>query len=121
MLKNYFRSAFRNLWKNSTYSILNIIGLSIGVTAAAFIFLWVEDETTFNHNFVNRDQLYHIMTNEKSDKGISTNGSTPGPLGASIIKDIPGIKNTGRLSWYMDELAIVGDKSLKIKIGRAHV
>jgi putative ABC transport system permease protein len=114
MLKNYLKSAFRNLWKNRTYSILNIIGLSIGVTAAAFIFLWVEDETTFNHNFANRDQLYHIMMNEKSDKGISTTGSTPGPLGASIIKDIPGIKSTGRLSWFMDELAIVGDKSLKI-------
>jgi putative ABC transport system permease protein len=114
MLKNYLKTAFRNLWKNRTYSILNIIGLSIGVTAAAFIFLWVEDETTFNHNFANRDRIYHIMMNEKSDKGISTTGSTPGPLGAAIIKDIPGIKYTGRLSWYMDELAIVGDKSLKI-------
>ena len=63
MLKNYLKTAFRSLWKNRTYSILNIIGLSIGVTSAAFIFLWVEDETTFNHNFANRDQLYHIMMN----------------------------------------------------------
>jgi putative ABC transport system permease protein len=114
MLKNYLKSAFRNLWTNRTYSILNIIGLSIGVTAAAFIFLWVEDETTFNHNFANRNLIYHVMMNEKSDKGTSTTGSTPGPLGASIIKDIPGIKSTGRLSWFMDELAIVGDKSVKI-------
>jgi putative ABC transport system permease protein len=114
MLKNYLKTAFRNLWKNRTYSILNIIGLSIGVTAAAFIFLWVEDETTFNHNFANRDRLYHVMMNEKSDKGISTTGSTPGPLGAAIKAEIPGIKNAGRLSWAMDELAIVGDKSLKI-------
>ncbi len=114
MLKNHLKSAFRNLWKNRTYSILNIIGLSIGVTAAAFIFGWVEDETTFNHNFANRNLIYHVMMNEKSDKGISTTGSTPGPLGAAIIKEIPGIKNTGRLSWFMDELAIVGDKSLKI-------
>jgi putative ABC transport system permease protein len=114
MLRNYLKSAFRNLWKNRTYSILNIIGLSIGVTAAAFIFLWVEDETTFNHNFANRDQLYHIMMNERSDKGISTTGSSPGPLAAAVKGEIPGIKNAGRLSWAMDELAIVGDKSLKI-------
>jgi len=114
MLKNHFKSAFRNLWKNRTYSILNIIGLSIGVTCAAFIFLWVEDETTFNHNFANRDQLYHIMQNEKSDRGISTNGSTPGPLADAAKAEIPGIKNSGRLSWPMDELAIVGDKSIKI-------
>ena len=114
MLRNYFKSAFRRLLKNRTYSILNIIGLSIGITCAAFIFLWVEDETTFNHNFANRDQLYHIMQNEKSDRGISTNGSTPGPLADAVKAEIPSIKNSGRLSWPMDELAIVGDKSIKI-------
>ena len=113
MLKNYLKTAFRSLWTNRTYSILNIIGLSIGITSAAFIFLWVEDETTFNHNFANRDQLYHIMNNEISDRGISTSGSTPGPLGAAVKAEIPGIKNAGRLSWAMDELAILGDKSIK--------
>ena len=114
MLRNYFKTTFRSLWKNLAYGSLNIAGLAIGITAAAFIFLWVEDETTFNHNFANRDQLYHIMQNEKSDKGISTTGSTPGPLAAAVKGEIPGIKNAGRLSWAMDELAIVGDKSLKI-------
>ncbi|TDW96349.1 ABC transporter permease [Dinghuibacter silviterrae] len=114
MLKNHITSAFRNLWKNRTYTILNIIGLTIGITCAAFIFLWVEDETTFNYNFVNRDHLYHIMQNEKSNRGISTSGSTPGPLSDAVKAEIPGIKNSGRLSWPMDELAIVGDKSIKI-------
>jgi putative ABC transport system permease protein len=61
MLRNYIKSTFRSLWKNRAYGSLNIAGLAIGITAAAFIFLWVEDETTFNHNFTNRDQLYHIM------------------------------------------------------------
>ena len=114
MLRNYFKTTFRSLWKNRAYGTLNIAGLAIGIAAAAFIFLWVEDETTYNHNFANRDQLYHIMMNEKSDKGISTTGSTPGPLAEAVKAEIPGIKNAGRLSWPMDELAIVGDKSLKI-------
>lgn len=114
MLKNLFVSAFRNLRKNKIYTILNIIGLCIGITCAALIFLWVEDETTFNHNFANRDQLYHIMQNEKSDRGISTEGSAPGPLAEAVKAEIPGIKNSGRLSWAMDELAIAGDKSIKI-------
>jgi putative ABC transport system permease protein len=108
------KSAFRNLWKNKTYGSLNIIGLAIGITAAAFIFLWVEDETSFNHNFANRDRLYHIMQNEKSDRGTFTNGSTPGPLADAAKTAISGIKNSGRVSWAMDELAVVDDKSLKI-------
>jgi len=113
MFKNYFKTTFRNLWKNKTYSFLNVFGLAVGIACAALIFLWVEDELTFNHNFVKRDYLYHVMQNEKSDAGISTNGSTPGPLAAALKADVPGILNSGRLSWAMDELAVVGDKSIK--------
>ena len=79
MFKNYFKTTFRNLWKNRTYSFLNIFGLATGIACAALIFLWVEDETTYNHHFANRDYLYRVMQNEKNDGKISTNGSTPGP------------------------------------------
>src|SRR3982751_3407731 len=113
MFNNYFKTAWRNLKKNKTYSFLNIFGLAVGIACAAFIFLWIEDELTFNHNFAKRDYLYHVMQNEKSDAGISTNGSTPGPLAAALKADIPGIVNSGRLSWAMDELAVLGDKSIK--------
>ncbi|HVX26540.1 MAG TPA: ABC transporter permease, partial [Parafilimonas sp.] len=113
MLKSFFKTTLRNLWKNKGYSFLNIFGLAIGIASAALIFLWVEDEATFNHNFAERDYLYHVMQNEKSDAGISTNGSTPGPLAAALKADIPGIVNSGRLSWDMDELAVVGDKTIK--------
>ncbi len=113
MFKNHFKTAFRNLKRNKTYSFLNIFGLAVGIACAAFIFLWIEDELTFNHNFAKRDYLYHVMQNEKSDAGISTNGSTPGPLAAALRADIPGIVNSGRFSWAMDELVVLGDKSIK--------
>src|SRR5690348_1542070 len=113
MFKNYFKVAFRSLRKNKTYSFLNIFGLAVGIACAALIFLWVEDELTFNHNFAKRNYLYHVMQNEKNDAGISTNGSTPGPLASALKADIPGIVNSGRLSWAMDELAVVDDKSIK--------
>lgn len=44
MFRNYFKTTFRNLWKNKGYSFLNIFGLAIGIACAALIFLWVEDE-----------------------------------------------------------------------------
>ncbi len=113
MLNNYFKTAFRNLRKNKTYSFLNIFGLAVGITCAALILLWIQDELTFNHNFAKRDYLYHVMQNEKNDAGISTNGSTPGPLAEVLKTDIPGIVNSGRLSWAMNELAVLGDKSIK--------
>ena len=113
MFKNYFKSTLRNLWKNKTYSFLNIAGLAIGIASAALIFLWVEDELTFNHNFVNRDFIYRIMENHHNEGKINTSGSTPGPMAQAVKTDIPGIKNSGRLSWTMDELMVLNDKSLK--------
>jgi ABC-type antimicrobial peptide transport system permease subunit len=54
-----------------------------------------------------------VMQNQKSDAGIVSSVSTPGPLAAALKAEIPGIINSGRLSWDMDELAVVGDKSIK--------
>ena len=113
MFKNYFKTTLRNLWKNKTYSLLNITGLAIGVASAALIFLWVEDELTFNQNFVNRDFIYRIMENHHNEGKINTSGSTPGPMAQAVKSDIPGIKNSGRLSWTMDELMVLNDKSIK--------
>lgn len=113
MIKSYLKTTFRNLRRNVGYSLLNIIGLAIGISCAALIVLWAEDELTFNHNFEKRDRLYHVMQNEKSDVGITTNGATPGPMAAALKADIPGIVNSGRLSWAMNELVMLDDKSVK--------
>ena len=58
MIKNYFKTAWRSLWKNRTFTFLNIAGLSVGIACAALIFLWVEDERTYNDYFTNKDNLY---------------------------------------------------------------
>ncbi len=113
MFRNYFKMTMRNLWKNKTYSFLNIAGLAIGIASAALIFLWVEDETNYNYAFAKRDFIYRIMENHHNDGKIVTTSSTPGPMAQAVKTDIPGIKNAGRLSWTMDELIVLNDKSIK--------
>jgi putative ABC transport system permease protein len=113
MFKTYFKTASRNLWKNRTYSLLNIAGLAIGVACAALIFLWVEDELTYNHHFQKKDLLYKVMENQINDGKILTSESTPGPLAQAVKMEIPGIRNAGRLSWNMDQLFTLNDKSIK--------
>ena len=112
MLKNFIRSAFRNLLKKKSYSILNIAGLAIGITCAALIFLWVEDELTFNHYFKNRDNLYQVMTNQTYDAETFTFASTPGLLGPSLQKEMPGISQTARTTWPQRNPLAKGEKSL---------
>lgn len=113
MFKTYLKTTFRNLWKNKVFSFLNITGLAIGIACSAFIFLWVEDELTFNHNFTKRDQLYRVMENITGKDKIATSGNTPGPLAQAMKAEIPGVKNAARLSWNVDQVVVLGDKSVK--------
>src|ERR1700730_13446863 len=98
MLKNYFKTAFRNLWKSKTYGFLNITGLAIGIACAGLIFLWAEDEMTFDKVNVKKGRLYDVRVNAKFSGNTFTMGSTPRPMAASLKSDIRGIANTARSS-----------------------
>ena len=112
MFKNYLKTSFRNLWKNKGYSFLNIGGLAIGIACAGLIFLWVEDELTFNHYFSNRDNLYKVKDKQTYDGTTFTFDATPGPFAAGIKAEIPGIKNTARTTWGNSVLFSLNDKTL---------
>ena len=112
MLKNYFKTTFRNLWKNKGYSILNIGGLAIGIACAALIFLWVEDELTFNHYFSNRDNLYKVKDRQTYDGTTFVFDATPGPLANGMKAEIPGIKRTARTTWGNQSLFSLDDKNI---------
>ncbi len=99
MFKNYFKTAVRNLMRKKGFSLLNILGLAIGISCAALIFLWVEDELTYNSYFKKKDQLYYVMENQTYDGKTFTFGATPGLLGPAIKAEIPGIRNTVRMNW----------------------
>jgi putative ABC transport system permease protein len=96
MIKNYIKTTLRSLLKNRSYSFLNIAGLAIGVACASLIFLWVQDELTFNHNFAKRATLYKIYENQTYNGKISTFFGTPGPMAKAMKAEIPGIKNAAR-------------------------
>ncbi len=96
MLRNYIKTTFRNLWKNKTYSFLNIFGLAIGITCAALIFLWVEDEVNYDNVNTKKNQLYMVLENEVLTNNINTHASTPGPMAPALKTEIPGITNTCR-------------------------
>ena len=111
MFRNYLKTAIRNLWKSKTYSFLNIFGLAIGITCASLIFLWVEDELSFNHQHLKRNNLYQILEHQHYDGKNYTFAATPGLLGPAIKSEIPGITNSFRASWNQTVLFSIGDKS----------
>lgn len=113
MYKNYFKTAFRNLWRNKGYSLLNISGLAIGIACAGFIFLWVKDELSFDRFNTKIDQLYYIRENQKYATYTATFGSTPAPMAPVMQQEIPGIANTCRMGGEgTSKLITIGDKAM---------
>ena len=112
MFKNYFKTTFRNLWKTKGYSLLNIGGLAIGIACAALIFLWVEDELTFDHYFSNRDNLYKVKDRQTYNGTTFTFDATPGLLAQGMKSEIPGIKNAARSSWSSRVLFSLNGKEI---------
>jgi len=112
MFQNYFKTAFRNLWKNKIYGSLNVFGLAIGIACAGLIFLWVEDERSYNHNNVKRDHLYQVLENQPFEGKTYTFSATPGLLAEAMKKEFPGIKNSCRFTWDEYTLFNLGEKAI---------
>ena len=84
MIRNYLKTARRNLLNNKTYSFINIGGLTIGLTITMLIGLWVHDETTFNTYFNNYDQVGQVLINKTFDGETRTRYTLPYPLASEL-------------------------------------
>ncbi len=98
MLKNYLITAWRNIVKDKFYTILNIIGLAIGITAAIYIFLYVRDELTYDQSHLNHERIYrlesHFVINGKDDRFAATQV----PLGPTLKDEFPDIEEYVRFA-----------------------
>lgn len=96
MIKNYFKIAFRNLTRNKVFSVINIAGLSLGLTCCMLIVLYTKDEISFDLFEENRDQLYRIQVAMTDEKDTHLIGSTNAIHGPSFKQGIPEIKEIVR-------------------------
>src|SRR5579871_270950 len=84
MLRNYFKIAWRNLMKNKTSSVINIGGLSVGMTVALLISLWVWDELSFNKYFSNYERIAQVTQKQSTNGRIETFADMSFPMGKEL-------------------------------------
>src|SRR5450631_3309043 len=113
MIKNYVKIAFRNLWKNKGFTLINITGLSLGMACSLLILLWVQDERGIDAFHQNSNNLYYIYERNHLGGKIETWYWTQGPLAEELKKQIPEIKAATPFSWPSVSTFAVGDKILK--------
>lgn len=83
MIKNYFIVAFRNLWRNKFFSVINILGLSVGIACCLIIFLFIKNERSYDDFHNKKEKIYHLIADMETPGGeihkISVTGMVPGP------------------------------------------
>ena len=114
MIKNYFKTAWRNLVKSKFHSFVNITGLSVGMAVAILIGLWIWDELSFNKNFPNYDRITQVMQNQTFNGEVQTWGNVALPLGPVLRKSYGNdFKYIVRSGWAYEHKLTYGEKKLK--------
>ncbi len=97
MFRNYFKVAFRNLWKYKTFSAINIVGLAVGLCSFLLISLYVLDELSFDRHFKNADRIYRINSDIVFGGGDLKLPQTSDMMGSSLKKDYPEVEEYTRI------------------------
>src|ERR1700743_1315796 len=90
MFKNYLVVALRTFRHNKTFSLINIIGLSIGISASMVIFLLVQYDFSFDKFEKDGSRIYRVVADFKSPKNSGYNNCLSEPMGDAIKKEVTG-------------------------------
>lgn len=98
MLKNYLKIAFRNLWKHKVFSFINIMGLTVGMSACFLIFLYVNFELSYDAFNTKADRIYRLVTDIKTPSETMNTGSTSWAFAPNIKTDFPEVEAFVRIN-----------------------
>ena len=92
MIKNYFKIAFRGFWRHKLFTLINIIGLSIGISAALVIYLIVHFDFNFDKFHKDGERIYRVVSNFSFQGNRGYNGGVCGPLAGAVKSQVPGVE-----------------------------
>lgn len=112
MISNYFKVSLRNIIRHKSYSLINVVGLGVGLATCLLIFLWIHDEWKFDRFHSNSERIFTVMLNNTyADGSISSYGATPVNLAEVIKSDIPEVEIVSQTSMDAELLLKSGDKA----------
>lgn len=87
MISNYIKIAFRNLIRNKVSTVINLLGLSLGISVCLVLFLLIDYELNFDEFHSKRDRIFRIVREDQTTSYIKNSASTPFPLRAALVND----------------------------------
>jgi ABC-type antimicrobial peptide transport system permease subunit len=118
MIKNYFKTALRNITATIGYSTLNIAGLAIGMAIALLIGLWVYDQYAYDKFLPDYGRLYRVQRNYNSNGDTLTFRTTSIRLADALRSEIPEIEYVAESDWMGSHGLMVGEKKFYLNGGQ---
>ena len=94
MFKNYITIALRNFRRNKLFSLINVLGLAIGISASLVIYLIVQYEFSFDKFWKDKERIYRVTSNMHFPDQDFKNSGVPGPLPIAVRNEVPGIESS---------------------------
>ena len=112
MLSNFFKIAWRNFSKHKAYSFINILGLTAGLTTCILIFLYVQDELSFDQHFEDGDRIFRVERYSDGPRGESHWAATTGRIIPALQERYPQIEYAAKI--------LPARKAMVFQIGDKH-
>ena len=114
MLRNYFKIALRNFVQQKYYSLINTVGLALGIAACILIVLFVRDELSYEKEFSKHQHIYRIVEEFPMGNHLSKSATVPFPVKKNLMNDFPQITNAALIfrpsSWGQVPVLKLGDE-----------
>jgi len=115
MFKNYFKIAFRNFWKHKAFTLINVVGLSIGISAALVIYIIVHYDFTFDKFHKDSDRIFRVVSNFKFQGNVNHSRGVTMPMGAAVKSHITGVEIVAPLYTLSPDVMVIGKHNEPIK------
>jgi len=114
MLKSYFKIAVRNLLRHKSYSLINIVGLAIGMACCILILLYVQNELSYDRHHEKADRIYRVASDHKFGGNHFQMAVSPAPMAEALVRDFPEVESAARFRGYGSFLIKkVGEQNFK--------
>lgn len=99
MLQNYLKIAFRSLWRSKAHSLINVLGLGLGIVCCILITLFVNDELTFDKFHKKADRIHRVYARENYGENQEFFYTvTPFPMGPALKENLPEVESQVRIN-----------------------
>jgi hypothetical protein len=118
MVKNYFKTALRNLLRRKNYAIINIAGLAAGIAICLVIFIVIRYETSFDNYHKKKDRIYRVLTeyHHADSPDIFYGKGVPSPLPAALKTNFPQAEKVAAVySEGNDQMQVLDDNGQAVK------